>query len=226
MFNGFTQGAGDFLLGLTVNNERPWFEAHRQQYDKDLLTPFRALAMDTFDIMSARHPNMGLDLHMARIYRDARRLHGRGPYKDHMWFSLKNWDGLLRGPMFWFEIGAVDYSFGMGFYSASAAQMTAYRASIDANPARFRRIVRGIAAHPGFLPDGELYKRMKKDMGQELNPWYNCKRVGVECTREFGGELFSPQLPTTLADSFDALMPLYEYLMKYCPLDGDRVATK
>ena len=98
MFNGFTQGAGDFLLGLTVNNERPWFEAHRQQYEKGLLTPFRALAMDTFDIMSARHPNMGLDLHMARIYRDARRLHGRGPYKDHMWFSLKNWDGLLRGP--------------------------------------------------------------------------------------------------------------------------------
>ena len=59
MFNGFTQGAGDFLLGLTVNNERPWFEAHRQQYEKDLLT-LQALAMDTL-ISCPPGIHMGLD---------------------------------------------------------------------------------------------------------------------------------------------------------------------
>jgi len=217
MFEGFSQATGDFMLGLMFNNDRDWFEAHRPEYEEHLLKPFRALAADTEEIMLARHPEMGLDLHVARIYRDARRLHGRGPYKEHLWFSIKNWDGLLRGPMFWFEVGAVDYSYGMGFYTASAAQMEAFRRSIDANPARFLRITRAVAAHPEFESDGELYARPKKDMGAELNPWYNCRRVGVECTKEFGGDLFSPSLPVILADGFDVLMPLYGYLMEYCP---------
>ena len=26
---------------------------------------------------------------VSRIYRDARRLHGRGPYKDHLWFCVE-----------------------------------------------------------------------------------------------------------------------------------------
>jgi len=227
MFKGFSQQTGDFMLGLMFNNERPWFESHRTEYEEYLLKPFKALASDTAELMLSRHPDMGLDLHVARIYRDARRLHGRGPYKEHLWFSLKNWDGLLRGPMFWFEVGAVDYSFGMGFYTASTAQMDSYRKSIEANPARFLRIIRGIAAHPEFESDVELYARQKKDMGEELNPWYNCRRVGAACTREFDGELFSEKLPVILADAFDALMPLYEYLMTYCPPEPYRkIATK
>ena len=29
MFQGYTQGAVDFLWGLKLNNERPWFQAHK-----------------------------------------------------------------------------------------------------------------------------------------------------------------------------------------------------
>jgi uncharacterized protein (DUF2461 family) len=79
MFEGFSQQTGDFMLGLMFNNERPWFEAHRAEYEEYLLKPFKALASDTAELMLSRHPDMGLDLHVARIYRDARRLHGRGP---------------------------------------------------------------------------------------------------------------------------------------------------
>jgi uncharacterized protein (TIGR02453 family) len=217
MFEGFTKEAGDFLLALKFNNERPWFQAHKEEFETLVNSPFKALAMETSREMSRRRPDMGLDLHVARIYRDARRLHGGGPYKDHLWFSLKNWDGLLRGPMFWFEVGAVDYSFGMGFYSCSAAQMQAFRQSIDASPARFSRIAQSIADRPEYECDPDPYVRPKKDVGELLNPWYNGRRVGVVCTREFGGLLFSPELPSILSDEFEFLMPLYEYLMTYCP---------
>lgn len=217
MFEGFTPGAGDFLLALKFNNERPWFLAHKAEFEDLVNTPFKALAMSTAEIMSQRRPEMGLNLHVARIYRDARRLHGGGPYKDHLWFSLKNWDGLLRGPMFWFEVGAVDYSFGMGFYSCSAAQMTSFRQSIEANPARFSRIIKPILARGEYETDNEPYVKLKKDMGELLNPWYNGRRVGVVCTRPFGGELLSPDLPRVLADEFELLTPLYNYLLQYCP---------
>ena len=191
MFEGFTPAAGEFLLALKFNNERPWFLAHKDEFETLVNQPFKALALATADEMARREPALGLNLHVARIYRDARRLHGGGPYKEHLWFSLKDWDGLLRGPMFWFEVGAADYSFGMGFYSCSAAQMAAFRQSIDANPARFTRLIRPLAALGGCEIDSDPYAKPKKDMGELLNPWYNGRRVGVVCSREFGGDLFS-----------------------------------
>ena len=100
MFEGFTPAAGEFLLALKFNNERPWFLAHKDEFETLVNQPFKALALATADEMARREPALGLNLHVARIYRDARRLHGGGPYKEHLWFSLKDWDGLLRGPMF------------------------------------------------------------------------------------------------------------------------------
>lgn len=221
MFTGFTQQTSEFMWGLAFNNERPWFEAHREEFNQYLMQPFRELAYDTDEIMRARHPGMGLQLHISRIYRDARRLHGKGPYKDHLWFSIKSWDGLLCGPMFWFEIGAADYSYGMGFYSATPAQMEHYRKYIDANPARLERLARLLASQDEFRLEGEEYKRPKGDKGELLNPWYNRKRLGLECSRDFGGDLLTPELPGKLADAFDFLMPFYEYFMDVCsPEEG------
>lgn len=211
-FEGFTPKTSEFLWELAFNNERPWFLAHKEEFEQVLNRPFKALADETFALTVQNHPDTPLMLHTARIYRDARRLHGRGPYKDHLWFSIKEDDKLLNGPMFWFEIGAADYSYGMGFYSAKSAQMEAFRRRIDANPAEFERIARAIDALECFQISGEEYKRPKGDRGEVINRWYNRKRAGVECTREFGGALYSPELPTILSEAFSALMPLYEYL--------------
>ena len=95
----------------------------------------------TTEVALALLPDEPLMLKVSRIYRDARRLHGQGPYKDHLWFCVRaggeDWTGR---PTFYFEIGPDYYSYGMGFYSATPAQMEAFRRSIDANPERFRRI--------------------------------------------------------------------------------------
>ena len=141
MFQGFSKKTGEFLWELAFNNERPWFLAHKDEFEEYVNAPFKALAGECFALMEQRYPALDCRVHVSRIYRDARRLFGRGPYKDHLWFSIKASQVLLEGPMFWFEVGAADYSYGMGFYSATPAQMEAFRRSIDANPERFRRIV-------------------------------------------------------------------------------------
>ena len=127
MFQGFSPAAVEFLWGICLNNERGWFMEHKQDYHQFVEQPIKELGREVFDELSAAFPNTDWQLHVCRIYRDARRLFGRGPYKDHLWFSIKASTMLLEGPMFWFEIGAADYSYGMGFYSASPAQMEAFR---------------------------------------------------------------------------------------------------
>ena len=212
MFRGFTKQTSEFMWDLAFNNERTWFNEHKQEFESLVMKPFKELARDTHEEMQRRYPEMGLQLHISRIYRDARRLHGRGPYKDHLWFSLKNWDGLLQGPMFWFEIGAADYSYGMGFYSASPAQMESFRAGVGANPARLERLARMVKEQDEFRLDGEEYKRPKGDVGELLNR----KCLGLECRRDFGGEVLKSGLPQRLADSFGFLVPFYEFFMELC----------
>lgn len=214
-FNGFSEKTSEFLWGLAFNNEKPWFESHRSEFEKYLRKPMNELASETAGIMTSKYPTYGLNLHVARIYRDARRLHGRGPYKDHLWFSIKNWSGLLEGPMFWFEIGAADYGYGMGFYSAKASNMEEFRKSIDADPRELEKLARRLKRQDTFILEGEEYKRPKGDVGALLNPWYNRKRIGLIHQDNFGGDLFSPKLPEILANGFEFLMPYYEYLMRF-----------
>ena len=165
--------------------------------------------------MCSRFPEMDCRLHVSRIYRDARRLFGRGPYKDHLWFSIKHGSILLEGPMFWFEIGAADYSYGMGFYSATPGQMEAFRRSLDANPARFERIVRKVERGGEFVLTGEEYKRPKGHADDSLGRWYNRKRIGLECSRDHDAALYSPELPGILTDAYAKLMPMYEYFLEF-----------
>lgn len=220
MFNGFSQQTSDFLWELSFNNERPWFLAHKEEFERVLNEPMKALAADTHAIMRQRFPGMDLQLHVARIYRDARRLFGRGPYKDHLWFSIKSGDIVSDGPMFWFEIGAADYSYGMGFYGASPVQMEVFRRCVDANPARFERLAAN-TEKTEFLVEGEEYKRPKGDRGEIINKWYNRKRIGLVCSRDFGGALLDPMLPQLLTDAYAKLMPMYDFFLEFYHMAED-----
>lgn len=78
MFQGYTQGAVDFLWGLKLNNERAWFQEHREEFIALVDRPTRELAEQLRDEMTGLYPKLGLELKVSRIYRDARRLFGRG----------------------------------------------------------------------------------------------------------------------------------------------------
>ena len=49
MFQGFSQATNDFLWGIRFNNERPWFEAHKQTYLDNVQTPMRQLAQEVYE---------------------------------------------------------------------------------------------------------------------------------------------------------------------------------
>ena len=220
MFTGFTKETSDFLWELSFHNERPWFLEHKEQFERVLNTPFKELARDTAALLQARFPDMAVQCHISRIYRDARRLFGRGPYKDHLWFTLWDDAGGKDGPAFWFELGAATYVYGMGFFEAAPAEMELYRRSIDANPARFLRMAKA-AERGGWMLMGQPYKRPKAVHDDPLlDAWYNLKYVGVQKNFNLGGAAYTAELPGIVADAFVELMPLYRFLVEIwmsCP---------
>lgn len=133
MFQGFSPETIEFLWGIRFNNEKTWFEAHKPDYLKYLYQPMKELGADVQGKLLERFPKSQLNLKISRIYRDARRLFGRGPYKDHLWLTLFRWDGGEEGarPALWFEITPDEWSYGMGFWCAKAAVMEQHRARMD-----------------------------------------------------------------------------------------------
>ena len=212
MFTGFTKESGEFFWELAFHNERPWFLAHKEEFERVVNAPFKALAHEVYGEMCRRFPDEDFSVHISRIYRDARRLFGRGPYKDHLWFTVSPAGGEDFGPTFWFEFGASGYSYGLGFWAPPAAAMENFRRAVAANPAAFERLVTDLAPMKGFCLHSEEYRRPKGDLGETINPWYNRKGFDYGTRRDNDALLYSEALVGAMAGDFARLMPLCRYL--------------
>ena len=51
MFQGFSQETVDFMWGIRFNNERSWFEAHKQEYLTYFLGPMKELGAQVRDAL-------------------------------------------------------------------------------------------------------------------------------------------------------------------------------
>lgn len=213
MFQGFSQETIDFLWGIRFNNEKSWFEAHKQDYLTYLNQPMKELGADVQAELTERFPKSQLNVKISRIYRDARRLFGRGPYKDHLWLSLYRWDLDNDGakPVFWFELSPDDWSYGMGFWCAKPIVMEKHRARIDRDPKPMLRLANKLDKQDLFVLEGPEYARKKEAPDPRLTSWYNKKSLSVGRSCPLSEELYSPDLVHTIADGFAFLMPYYDY---------------
>ena len=218
MFQGFSGATVDFMWGIRFNNEKGWFEAHKEEYLTTFQRPMKALADEVYVAFTDRHPDLDLICKVSRIYRDARRLFGRGPYKDHLWFTLRRpKEEWVSQPAFYFELAPEYYSMGMGWYDATPLTMAKLRARIDRDPKPLERLARRLEKSE-FRLEGAEYKRPKGDPGSLLSPWYNRKSIAISRDENCGGLLFQPELAEQVIQGFRFLKPYYEYLFS---LAGD-----
>lgn len=212
MFQGFSEATNDFLWGIRFNNEKPWFEAHKQEYVDHVQEPLRLLAHEIYERFTAKHSDLPLNLRISRIYRDARRLYGRGPYKSNLWFTLRmageDW---AQMPAFWFGIHPSSYNYGMGVFEAKPAYMARFRKEMDERPEEFMKLAKAFEGQNRFLLGADSYKRPKGNPPAPLDQWYNRKGVDMGCYRKVDQLLYSRDLVEDILDGFEELMPYYHY---------------
>ena len=214
MFTGFSEKTTAFLWGIRFNNNREWFLEHKQEYQEHLQAPMRELA-DTVWTCFTEKTKLALNFHVARIYRDARRVRSGGAYKEELWFSMEREHEVewTAEPGFFFEITPEGYSYGMGYFLAPAAMMKKFRDRLDAHPAEFERLASDIEKKKIFEVYGDEYSRKKGEKVGLLAQWYNRKTIGVIAEKKGHDKLCSPDFAKTLCDAFVALTPLYRFLL-------------
>ena len=220
MFTGFTDETVDFLWGIRFNNERTWFEAHKEIYRTQLYQPMRELGDEIYAFLAEQRPDLGLIRKVTRIYRDARRLHSRGPYKESLWFSVElPWEEWTAHPTFWFELMPEGWTYGMGYYLPKPVTMAKLRARIDRDPDSMLRLTRKLGRQKEFVLEAEDYKRPRGTPPDPLlEPWYRMRTFTICHNDRLTDELFCREIVERLKRGYAFLLPYYDY---FATLDGD-----
>ncbi len=213
MFTGFTPETIDFLWGIRLNNNREWFLEHKKQYVDNLYEPMKALGKELFEPFLDMPGNI---LKVSRIYKDAR-MHPEVPYKESLWICIRrDVEWWAENPCLYFEVNPEGVSYGFFIWKPKTAAMEDFRKRIAAKPHEFLKLIRDTEAAVGQPIEAELYKRPKPVDNPDLAPYFAWKgKIG--CTRDIapGPEMFGPELKNEVADFFQKLLPLYEYMNQF-----------
>ena len=152
---------------------------------------------------------------VTRIYRDARRLHGRGPYKDHLWFCVErpSEDWTTR-PTFWFELGPDYWGYGMSCWMAKPMDMAKLRARIIKDPKPMEKLTKALNAQTEFALEGDAYKRPKAGAPSELlAPWFQMKSITITHEDKLTDELVCRDVVDRIKKGYEFLLPYYDYFL-------------
>jgi uncharacterized protein (TIGR02453 family) len=229
MFTGFTQKTIDFMWNIRLNNNKSWFDEHKEDYKRDFHTPMKELGQYVYARLNADYGERGFIHKLSRIYKDARRVHDGNPYRDHLWFSVERTStedeessGVLT---FWFDLNPEGWSYGLGYYAAKARVMEKIRKQIDATPKKLDELIDLLAGQNEFKLEGPQYVREKQAPTLKTQEWYNKKSFSLIHYGEISDELFSSDIANRLVNGYKFLMPFYDYFVWAEDVDGVRLSV-
>lgn len=208
MFQGFSPETIDFLWGIRFNNNREWFAAHKEQYQKCLYEPMKALSQEVGEAFADVD---GLRMHLSRIYRDMR-MHPPTFYKDSLWFCLRR-DGSpwLEHPCLCFEVRPEGYRYGFLLFYPKAAEAEALRDKMTDHTDEFLKLVHRAEKESGIKLEGDRYKRPKKCDDPRLAAYFGLKNFMAirDCAPD--ELLYSPRLTDEVRRVLLAWLPVSEF---------------
>ena len=217
-FGGFQREGIDFMKRLKRNNNRPWFEKHKEEYEALVKLPMQSLIV-------ALHPHFEVfapefDIHpkksLFRIYRDVRFSKDKTPYKTHVaaHFVLRGKPKGVEGSGYYLHIEPGQVFLGGGVYMPDSDQLKKIRKAIASQPDRFLSIFEQKQFKKTFKRlQGEKLQRVPQgyEPDHPMAEWLKYKQffVWVEWAeaRSFRGKFVAD-----VAGVFKAATPLVRFL--------------
>src|SRR6266540_3119686 len=221
----FTAATLTFLRGLKRHNERPWFEAHRDEYEAVVKDPMRDL-IEEMDVRLARlAPEIIGDpkRSMFRIYRDIRFSTDKSPYKTHAscWFYHRDGTrGVGReaaggGAGFYFQIAPGDSFTGGGMWMPPREALIKLRDAIAEDPKSFAKIAtdKRVMRRFGGLDEEAMLRRVPRGFAPDHPGARWLKFQSFVTGRALSdAQAVSARLPALLETDFKLMVPLVRWI--------------
>lgn len=213
----------DFLKLLKKNNDRDWFNAHKERYLAELsqLEHFAGVLlheMNGHDVIET--PSGKKSLH--RIYRDTRFSKDKTPYKNN-WSGSFSRAGKQRRGGYYFHIEPGNSFAAGGFWAPNPADLKRIRDEIAWDAAPLRKILKSKFFRDTF---GSLLGEQVKTTPQGYDP----KDPAIDLLRykqfllqkNFSDkEVLSKDFVKELSKTFRAMRPFFDYMSGVLSTDGD-----
>jgi uncharacterized protein (TIGR02453 family) len=222
----FTSDTLRFLRALKRNNDREWFRARRDEYDRIVRAPMIAvierLAVDLARVGPeiVASPRTSL----FRIYRDTRFSGDKSPLKTHISASFR-WRGLPKGggAGLYLEVHPGWVWMGGGFYAPESRHLVRIREHLSTTYPEIHRIVRAapFKREVGSL-EGETLTRLPRGFASDDPAAEYLKYKQYLAGREFPAAFAAdPAFYPALLRTFKAILPLVRFLNE--PLEDQEV---
>lgn len=208
-----------FLRQLARHNERPWFHAHKADYEAHVRGPMLAL-------ISALQPAVAsISLHyradprtqggsLFRIARDTRFANDKSPYKT--WSGARIFHARHRerpAPSFYLHVQPGHCFVGAGVWHPEPAVQRTIREFLVENPGAWERAVHAPAFRKRFAMDGESLVRPPRGFPADHPLIEDIKRKDFVASRHLDDEvLLGAGVVGAIEAELVALAPLVDYL--------------
>lgn len=209
-----------FFRQLRKNNHKPWFDAHRAQYEaaRGDIENFLQAVIDKHAKRDPDIANFTAKSCLYRINRDIRFSKDKTPYKTHLAGSIVK--GGKKSPLagYYLHIEPDGKTMvGGGLWMPEAANLKKVRQEIDYCYDEFKKIVtaKKFVAQFGGLYHGEDVSLVKVPQGFEKdNPAAEyLKLKSWLASREFpDAEVTSKDFLKKVTDAFETMQPLLQFL--------------
>ena len=227
-FTGFRPDAIQFLVDLSENNDRSWFQPRKGEYERLLKEPLEALISTLAERFAARGIPLRADPSKSpfRIYRDVRFSKDKSPYKTNLgasfpWVSEAPGDGGTRSHTTnvhssggYFHLSPGEIYVGGGIWHPEKPWLEAFRRRVLDEPGRVRKLVNEpeFKATFGSL-GGDSLVRVPTGFPPDHPDVELLKLKDVTFGRRLSdAEAMSPGLPDVIADTLQTALPVMRYL--------------
>lgn len=219
-FTGFSKQTLAFLSALALNNEKAWFDAHRDDYQRLLVEPAKSFVVDMGRAIAKFAPKVHAEPKVngsiSRINRDVRFSADKSPYKTHLdlWF----WEGAKRGfdlSGFYFRLEPTGLLLGAGIYRFEDEALARYRKAV-LSPAKGKALEKAAAQvkSAGCELGGVGYKKVPRGLPEDHPRAELLKHRGLYAAVELpiSKDLGSPKLVALCAGHYRTMLPLHRWL--------------
>lgn len=210
----------NFLKNLKENNNRDWFQEHKEEHDAARENVLAFVGKLTAELAKA-DPKIPADLDpkncVMRIYRDIRFSKDKTPYKNNFGAGISENGKSFKGPGYYLHISSGESFLAGGCWMPEADQLKAIRQEIDYNGAEFKKIVENATfkKYFGELDNEAKLKTMPKGYPPDHPDIEYLKLKSFTITRVIKQtELTDKKALQTVAEIFKHMYPFMVFLRK------------
>ena len=215
----FTQASFDFLKQLEKNNNRDWFNRHKQEYEDTVRGPALDFIADIGDELAAVSPHFlavpkKVGGSLMRVYRDVRFGKDKRPFKTNIGIQFRHRLGKdVHAPGFYLHLEPGQCFVGVGIWHPDAATLASIRTAIDEDGTAWLKASRNQKFSKTFELVGESLSRPPRGYAKDHPLIDDLKRKDFIAITPLGEKrVITANLKTDTLRSFQTAVPLMKFL--------------